>query len=616
MFIDFKLSNVVLRVEKHAEEHPDLYYRVKAGEAAFNEAASALAIRGSVDFLTYVNACSACKWRQYAGIDTVYLHVEAEGAGRVVVRGVVSGADASDLKIVCQKPFEGEGVHAFDLKIDAPKLDLIGFSVISDGASTVTLKRAFYFAKVAEDVINHVELALSTTTFKNERYILPNIELVKRGISGEDGPVRDHFHMFVVDNGQTLDAAALTCDMVTVIPNPNAGGSGGFARGMMAALDQGERFTHILLMDDDVSIMPESLIRTFNLLSLAQGKYKGAFINGAMLSLENPTRQFEDVSAVLNRACYRRVKVDKKVDVVEDIVSNERESVEVPNAYGAWWYSCIPLSAVRENGLPMPFFIRCDDVEFGMRNQPTYMTMNCICVWHASFEGRFRASVDIYQYVRNFLSMIALDDCCSDKLFVARMRYEIRQYLRELDYTSAEFYLDGLEDYLKGPEFLENTDGAALMKSNGARNEKLVPVEELDQKTLHDAGVTPAVLADKSLDFTYIPTMKYVRGLPYDKHYLPERLLKSKPTFAVTNNRALLAGSTVGAKTIVYIDPTRTKGCVRHMDRERFEAIRKREHELVRRFVKERKNVRRAWKAAKPYLSSREFWEKYLGMSE
>ena len=52
------------------------------------------------------------------------------------------------------------------------------------------------------------------------------------------------------------------------------------------------------------------------------------------------------------------------------------------------------------------------------------------------------------------------------------------------------------------------------------------------------------------------------------------------------------------------------------MDRERFEAIRKREHELVRRFAKERKNVRRAWKAAKPYLSSREFWEKYLGISE
>ena len=54
----------------------------------------------------------------------------------------------------------------------------------------------------------------------------PNIELVKAGISKEDGPIRDHFHMFVVDNGQTLDSASLSDELVTVLPNPNTGGSG------------------------------------------------------------------------------------------------------------------------------------------------------------------------------------------------------------------------------------------------------------------------------------------------------------------------------------------------------------------------------------------------------
>ncbi len=616
MTCDFKLSNVVLNVQKHASEHPEIYYRVNAGAASYDAETRALNIKGSVDFLTYVNGCSACKWRQYAGIETVYLHVEVEGAGRIVVRGVLSDTDDIDLRIVAQKHFEGEGAQTLDLMIDTSKLDLVGFSIIADGAGSVSLKRAYYYAKVEKSATNHVELALSTTTFNNEQYILPNIELVKEGIAAEDGPVRDHFHMFVVDNGRSLDAEALTCSMVTVLPNPNTGGSGGFARGMLAATAEPGRFTHILLMDDDVSIMPESLIRTFNLLSLAQGKYKGAFINGAMLSLEEPTRMYEDVSVVLGRACYRKIKDDLDIDKLEDLVESERTNVELPNAYGAWWYSCIPLTAVAENGLPMPFFIRCDDVEFGMRNQPTYMTMNGISVWHASFEGRFRASVDIYQYVRNFLAMIALDDCCSDKLFVARMRYEIRQYLRELDYATAEFYLDGLEDYLKGPEFLENLDGAALMKKNGARNEKLVPVRELDPNILREAGVTEKVLANKSLEYAYRTGMKYVRMLPYDKHYLPERLLKGKASFAVTNNRAVLDGTLSRAKTIVYLDPTRQKGAVRHMDRERFEAIRKRERELVHRFAKEGKRVRRAWKAAKPYLSSKEFWEKYLGISE
>ena len=610
MTCNFKLANVVLRVEKHAQDHPELYYRVNSGNVSFNEDEHSLAVKGNVDFLTYVNGLSACKWRQYAGIDQVTLHLDVAGAGRVVVRGVRTGEDKPVL--VSQNPFEGE--TALDISIQTHAFDLVGFAVISDGAATATIKRASYVAQVDDDDVNHIDLALSTTTFKNEQYILPNIELVKNGIAMEDGPIHDHFHMFVVDNGQTLDAQALTCDMVTVLPNPNTGGSGGFARGMMAATEEPGKFTHIILMDDDVSIMPESLIRTYNLLSLAKGAYKNAFINGAMLSLEDPTRQYEDVSYVANTAVYRRIKDDKHVDKLADILGNERESVEVPNAYGAWWYSCIPVSAIEKSGLPMPFFIRCDDVEFGMRNQPVYMTMNCICVWHSSFEGRFRASVDIYQYIRNFAIMCAIDDCCSEKYFIIRLRSDIRYRLRDLDYVSAEFFLDGFEDFLKGPEFLENLDGSALMKSNGAKNEKLHPVSELDPDILAEAGVTEKVLANKSLEFVPSRFMKYWRQIPYDKHYMPKGALKKKAGYIVKNNTSTLDGGSTGVQTLVYLDATREQGCIRHLDKERFNAIRKREHELMKRYRKEGAKVRQAWKDAKPYLTSREFWTKYLGL--
>ena len=90
------------------------------------------------------------------------------------------------------------------------------------------------------------------------------------------------------------------------------------------------------------------------------------------------------------------------IDQLSDIAENEAVDVEVPDAYGAWWYSCIPLNEVREKGLPLPLFVRCDDVEYGMRTKPTYMTMNGICVWHEGFEGRFRPSVDCYQLHSQF----------------------------------------------------------------------------------------------------------------------------------------------------------------------------------------------------------------------
>ena len=612
--MNFKLANIILRVDKHAAMHPELYYRVLSGDVSYNDGIHSLHINGNVDFLTYVNGLSANKWHRYASVGDVVLHMALFGCGRVVVHGVRSGEqDPIDLKTTS---FEGDQVDpcVLDIDIDTIGYDLIGFRVESDANYSVELLSASYLTDVSEGSINPINLALSTTTFKNEQYILPNIELVKAGISKEGGPISDHFHMFVVDNGRTLDHTSLSDELVTVLPNPNTGGSGGFARGMMAATETPGQFTHIILMDDDVSIMPESLIRTFNLLSLAKGEYKDAFINGAMLSMEDPTRQYEDVSYVDTSGIYRRVKEDLNVGKLSDILENERTSVEVDQAYGAWWYSCIPVKAIVKNGLPMPFFIRCDDVEFGMRNKPVYMTMNCICVWHASFEGRFRASVDCYQYFRNFFAMIALDDCADERMFVLRIQRGVRQKLRDMDYQAAEFILDGFEDYLRGPEYLQKLDGAATMIGKGKLNEKLIPVSEMAPELLRRAGVTEQVLANVNFESHSSKFMKYWRFIPYDKHYLPDALLRGKPGYVVKNGGCTLEGGSTRCKTLVFLDPTREKGAVRTMDRARFKTIRRREHELMARYRKEGKSVRVAWKDAMPYMTSQEFWEQYLGL--
>lgn len=610
---NFKLSNIVCCIDDHAASHPELYYRVDPGSTLSIASEGRLQIDGTVDFMTYVNGFSALKWRQYTELDEVCLNLVLDGSGLVRIFGVEHGAvDPVQIK---QAPFSSDNeLVSLAISVCLENFDLIGFSISSEESATATLINGCYTATVDEGEVNRVDLALSTTTFKNERYIIPNINLVKEGISKEDGSIRDHFHMFVVDNGQTLDSVSLSDELVTVLPNPNTGGSGGFARGMMAATETPGQFTHIILMDDDVSIMPESLIRTFNLLSLAKGKYKDAFINGAMLSMEDPTRQFEDVSYVASTGAYRRVKEDLNVGKLVDILENERTSVEVDQAYGAWWYSCIPVKAIEKNGLPMPFFIRCDDVEFGMRNKPIYMTMNCICVWHASFEGRFRASVDCYQYFRNFFAMIALDDCADEKMFVLRIQRGVRQDLRDMDYQAAEFILDGFEDYLRGPEYLQKLDGAATMIGKGKLNEKLIPVSEMDPELLRKAGVTEQVLANVNLEFHPSRFFKIWRSIPYDKHYLPDVLLRCKPGYVVKNGSCTLEGNSTRCKTLVFLDPTREKGSVRMMDRARFKSIRRRERELMARYRKEGKSVRGAWKDAMPYMTSRGFWEEYLGL--
>lgn len=612
-FQERKLANVLFKIDSHATEYPELYFRSDA-ESASCDTLGGFRSHAPVDFLTYVNALSAGKWHRYTGIERAVLRLRISGRGSVCIKGVPAGEDGpveiDRLKIDWDAP------RTVESEVSLVGYDLIGFILEPAAGEELVLSEGCFLARVEKEDVNPVRLALSTTTFNNEEFILPNIDLVKKGVAAEGEPMASHFHMFVVDNGRTLDAEGLSDDMVTVLSNPNVGGAGGFARGMIEAARTPGSFTHVLLMDDDVRIMPESLIRTFNLLSLAKGKYRDAFLNGAMLSLEDPTRQYEDVSYVPESGIYHRVKEDLDMGKLSDIIKNERIDVEVPKAYGAWWYSCIPVKAIEKNGLPAPFFVRCDDVEFGMRNNPLYMTMNGIGVWHASFEGRWRASVDCYQYTRNFLAMIAFDDCSSESVFMMRFTRSMRRHLRDLDYPSAEMLLKGLEDYLKGPRFLESADGAALMKENGACNEKLTPVGEMDPALLREAGVDEEVLSRIVLEMPpSTPFMKLWRSVPYDKHYLPDFLLDKKLGYIVKQGTVILEGSSLHKKSLLYLDPRRKSCSIRTVDKERFRQIRKRQHALMRQWRRDGKRIRAEYKAALPRLTSREYWCEKLGIS-
>ena len=622
-YIDHTLSNIVLPKGAEPLGGWDLYIKTPEGSVCAPEINGCL-LQGSVDFFTYFNACSLAKWKKYAGIKRVYLHLEFANEainkeyactiqffGRSYLDSAASSL-ASGVRLTSTMGKTKEnGSLVFDLLIPETDYEVIGFAL--DVRGGVVLEKAYYYARVAEEQINPVKIALCTTTFLKEDYIIPNIELVKNEVLAADDVIEKNFHMFVIDNGRTLDAEALSDEGVTVLPNPNVGGSGGFARGMMEAMKHDENFTHVLLMDDDVSISTESLRRTFNLLSLATGKYKNAFINGAMLVAEEPNRQFEDVSYVVNSGAYASVKSNKYyMDQQQYIVRNEHIDVEIPKAYGAWWFSCIPVSAIEQVGLPLPLFVRCDDVEYGMRAKPIYMTMNGICVWHDGFMGRSRASVDSYQYVRNFLIMIAMTDCSSQDLFMLRMERALRLQLRVMSYDAADLILDGIADYLKGPDYFASLNGEEVIKRNAKKNEKLVPLDELAEP-YRNVSYNKRLLGDQS----YIkPFLKLMRTLPYDRHLLPDVLLRDTPEAVFYSGLSILSPRTIGTKTLVAIDLEGNQGAVRHMDRERYQQIMDRWKALKSELKERGDEVRAAYKEALPYLTSTEFWEKYLGLDE
>lgn len=642
---EFKLANIVLEPKEHIRHIPEMLFRAE-GASDYSTEDRSLAFDKTVDFLTYFNSLSAFKWKKYTSVTRFKLHLELAGDACAIRLVGIAASEADQL----YKPdrfelretpsikgalvrhgigdpmrFEGAADYtAVDIEVDTTDMVLVGFELESEGATAV--RDGYWYALVEDDDIRPIRLALATTTFKNEHYILPNIEAVRAEVLACDDPVADGFHMFVVDNGRTLDARA-SGDGVTIIPNANVGGSGGFARGMIAALEgeslaDGEAFTHVLLMDDDVSIFPESIKRTFNLLSLANDAYEDAFVNGAMIQLENPNIQFEDVAFVMPSGTYGRIKGNLFVDRVEDISVNELIDVEVPNAYGAWWYACIPVSAIQRNGLPLPIFVRCDDVEYGIRSDPTYMTMNGICVWHAQFDNRFRASVDCYQYIRNYLVMMAVNDRPDTTAFMMRANRLLLQYLRQMGYETSELIVAGLEDYLKGPEFLMESNGEALFKQRGAENEKLLPLDDaLEVAIEKDPSLAPVLQGfepDKQMLRTDVPVafrkvLRLVRTLPYDKHLLPENMLRVKPGTAYYGGSSNLPGiPQTATKVIVACDRSGELAHVRVMDKKRDKEIRRRWRQARRDYRARKTELEQAYRDALPQMTSVGFWHEYL----
>ena len=620
-----KLANIILEQNERAIQTPAMYCRSTMpwtrGEGPREWR---LCGEGTFDFTTYMNAVSIGKWREYTVVRNVRLHLEVRGAGAEVY-ATRAGRMSQEVELSAEPVLTLEASDdwtAADLDIPAASDDiLVGFALKTRG--DVLIRDCWYFAEVDDEAIRPVELALSTTTFKKESYILANIAKLKEEVLGGTEPIADHLRVYVVDNGSTLDAEALTGDGVTVLPNENVGGAGGFAYGMLCALEQDPPATHVLLMDDDVAVSPESIIRTYTLLTLVNDAYAEAFISGAMLDFDKPDMQWEDLGYMSRDGRFFGAKGEIRVSTTAGLVQSETfvPSPEMSEAmYAAWWYCCIPTSAIRENGMPLPVFVRCDDAEYGIRCKPRFMTMNGLCIWHMAFHSRYSAAVERYQTTRNTLIAQFTTGMAPNSDFLAELENNVRLELKKFNYTNAELALDAFEDFMKGPEFFSAHGKAQERFMAANRNaEKLVGFDELQAQI--DA------LPDESFDLRTLTVQEiesdWERNLPSRMQDLTSfnghtGVLKGRPRgLAVIPAAGWMypAGKIHGRKYLLAIDKFNRRGALRTIDRDRFNKVMARYKADLKRYKEQEKELRQRYSAAREWLTSVEFWKDYLNIS-
>lgn len=436
-----------------------------------------------VPFDCYFNCFSICKWKKYTHLNNLQLQLELEGKFDVVIRSIRRLNKDEIFTVLSADEIETESKKIFTFNIDLSDIDtnsVISFVLQAKQDNSVFYGGA-YTSNITDIELNDIKMAINICTFKREIFIEKNIELLKKAfIENRESCLNNKLDIYIADNGKSLDLDKLCNNNIKIFPNKNAGGAGGFTRGLIEIIKNkpNKQYTHIIFMDDDVVICPESIFRTYTFLQLMKDEHKDAFIGGAMLRLDRRYMQSESTSFWRGES-HTPNKFMYDLRKLSFVIKNE---IEDTDNFMSWWYCVVPAEVVRKDNLPLPLFIKRDDVEYSLRNARKFITLNGILVWHEPFEYKSTGVLQYY-YWRNLciINSIHRSDY-GKKQIKKQMRESLLSNIMRIRYKEAWICFKGVEDFLKGIDFLKNKDVEELHKEVMGMGYKMIPKDQLDDE--------------------------------------------------------------------------------------------------------------------------------------
>lgn len=616
-----KLANIIVENRDRAKEFPSLYCKTDSfvsAENKMNEISCHGA--GKYNFLTYFNALSLSKWLEYASIDNLYLHLEISGT-KGVVRKVFADQFSLFTEYYDETPVSFDasgGLEIIDIEYRIDESIMVAFEIESEGE--FTLSNSYYYTEIDETRYRDVNLSLCTTTFKKEEFIIPNIKSLHDDILNCDDDLANHFWVHVVDNGRSISSNDIPLsDHIFLHPNANVGGAGGFTRGILESKDQEAEISHVLLMDDDVSVSTESIKRTYALLKIVNDRFKDALVSGAMLDIDFPYSQWEDAGRIDEAGHFMQAKHPLNMVYLRDCIKNEMFSLAEAK-YAAWWYCVIPVHFFNEVGLPLPLFVRSDDTEFGCRCNTNIMTMNSLCIWHKGFRIRYDAAVERYQTTRNTLISNAVTGVYHAEWFIKQAKDAFRVEIKKFNYKNAELVLDALEDFMEGPDFIMTKGMAEKMFLEKHKTcEQLKPID------------------DAIADLPENLRGKVIAGIDYiEAYFIKNRTLNQRIFDLISLNGQRLTGmfglpnrdvvvmpaegweympeKVLGADYILAVDFNNKKAALRKKDTNRFKEVYKRYKKVMSNYKQNHAQIESSYRQVRDIITSEDFWRDYLDM--
>ena len=457
-----------------------------------------------VSFGTYFNAFPASYWRRWTTVTDVRLSVRTAGAGSVIVyKSNARGA----LQRVDSVLVEGETLSVFDLTLK-PFGDggWYWFDLVA-GSSELVLEEAEWQADGETRTPGTVTLEI--TTLNKTDFCINNLRLLAKNPHA----LTHVKELILVDQGtqKVADApgfdqvAAALAGKLRIINQDNLGGSGGFARGMYESVQNGSDY--VLLMDDDVVVEPESIIR---LLTFADLCKTPTIVGGHMFDLYNRT-VLHTFGEVVNPYAFQPDLPSEEMTLGHDfLASNLRQTGwlhrRVDVDYNGWWMCMIPTKIIREIGLSLPVFIKWDDAEYGLRAKaagyPT-VSMPGAAVWHVSWIDKDDlVGWQAYFHARNQFITALIHSPYEYGGKVVRRSYAFDvKHLVSMQYATAHGRNMALKDLLAGPDQLHGLlpgklpEIRAMMAgysdSQFSADPDTYPAPKMDKPPKHGHGVRP-----------------------------------------------------------------------------------------------------------------------------
>jgi galactofuranosylgalactofuranosylrhamnosyl-N-acetylglucosaminyl-diphospho-decaprenol beta-1,5/1,6-galactofuranosyltransferase len=283
-------------------------------------------------------------------------------------------------------------------------------------------------------------------------------------------------------------------------------------------------------------------------------------------------------------------------------LTEQQQETRVDATYNAWWTCLIPSEVVEAIGYPLPVFFQWDDIEYGLRARaagfPT-VTLPGAGVWHADFGWKNWDDWSRYFSFRNSLIASALHSEFDRRRIVEHLAKQLADYLLTMRYGLAALMIRAVEDFLRGPEALE--DGGA---ETAAVVRKLW--SEYPETTNHPPSAVPGV---PSVGMSKTPLL----GRPS----MPRAVLAKRIVWQLLRrSRGTAAISTAGAhwwhvsryETAVVTDPSQEGVRIRRFDRDLMIGLARRGGAVLWRLTREGERARQQYRERLPELSSRETW--------